>query len=137
ENTNRGCPFNADYIPGKSLPPARSIDSTTTGLGIATGKANLFDSDPTAVNPGGVPIFKNGRVAGGVGVAGAAFDVAEYAAFTASVSVPGFGPQVPPPGEVLVDSIALPFVNNTARPAGASAGTFAGTFLVSPIASPG
>jgi uncharacterized protein GlcG (DUF336 family) len=137
ENTNRGCPFNADYIPGKSLPPARSIDGTTTGLGIATGKADLFDSDPTAVNPGGVPIFKNGRVAGGVGVAGAAFDVAEYAAFTASVSVPGFGPRVPPPGEVLVDSIALPFVNNTARPAGASAGTFAGTFLVSPIASPG
>src|SRR5579863_6588502 len=50
ENTNRGCPFNADYIPGKAYPPARSIDGGEPGLGILTGKANLTDSVPSAVN---------------------------------------------------------------------------------------
>src|SRR5580704_6538736 len=56
ENTNRGCPFNAEYILGQEFPAARSIDGSTPGPGILTGKANLQDSDPTAVNPGGVPL---------------------------------------------------------------------------------
>src|SRR5271170_3744803 len=64
ENTNRGCPFNAEYISGQAFPPARSIDGVQTGLGILTGKANLDDSDPTAVNPGGVPLFKEGLMVG-------------------------------------------------------------------------
>ena len=82
ENTNRGCPFNTNYLSGKALPPARSIDGNTTGTGIVTGKADLFDSDPDAVLGGGVPIFKNGHLAGGVGVAGASNDADEYAAFS-------------------------------------------------------
>src|SRR5579872_984923 len=82
ENTNRGCPFNTNYLPGQALPPARSIDGSTTGAGIITGKADVFDSDPNAVNGGGVPIFKNGHLAGGVGVAGASNDADEYAAFS-------------------------------------------------------
>ena len=57
ENTNRGCGFNVTFAPGKAVPPARSIDNSTTGLGIITGKADNLDSDPTAVNPGGVPLF--------------------------------------------------------------------------------
>ena len=52
ENTNRGCPFNADYVPGQAFPPARSIDGMTTGLGILTGKANLNDSDPSGGKSG-------------------------------------------------------------------------------------
>src|ERR1700728_3266248 len=46
ENTNRGCPFNAEYIRGQAFPAARSIDGVQPGLGILTGKANLDDSDP-------------------------------------------------------------------------------------------
>jgi hypothetical protein len=38
ENTNRGCPFNADYVPGQEFPPARSIDGLQPGLGILTGR---------------------------------------------------------------------------------------------------
>ena len=31
ENTNRGCPFNAEYIQGQDFPPARSIDGVQPG----------------------------------------------------------------------------------------------------------
>jgi uncharacterized protein GlcG (DUF336 family) len=136
ENTNRGCPFNTNYLPGQALPPSRSIDGSTTGTGIVTGKANVFDSDPTAVNGGGVPIFKNGHMAGGVGVAGASNDADEYAAFN-GIAGTGLVPNPAPPGVVIIGGIALPFVQNTVAPAGITAGTANGTFVVGPIASPG
>src|SRR5258708_15194833 len=100
ENTNRGCPFNTEFIPGHEVPPSRSLDGTKPGLGILTGKADLNDSDPNAVNPGGVPLFKNGILVGGVGVAGVNPDVAEFAAFSGEA---GFGPVVPDPGVVFID----------------------------------
>lgn len=136
ENTNRGCPFNTNYLPGQALPPARSIDGTTTGTGIVTGKANVFDSDPTAVNGGGVPIFKNGHLAGGVGVAGASNDVDEYAAFN-GIAGTGLVPNPAPPGVVIIGGIALPFVQNTVAPPGVTAGTANGSFVKGPVASPG
>ena len=114
ENTNRGCPFNAKYLPGQDFPPARSIDGSQPGLGILTGKANLNDSDPNAVNPGGVPLFKQGVLVGGVGVAGVPPDVAEFAAFSGAGGA-GFGADPAPPGVVIINGIALPFVNQTSR----------------------
>src|SRR5271170_1773483 len=75
ENTNRGCTLSTNFIAGQSVPPARSIGGATTGLGVATGKADVNDSDPNAVNPGGVPLFRNGSVVGGIGVAGVTGDV--------------------------------------------------------------
>jgi uncharacterized protein GlcG (DUF336 family) len=136
ENTNRGCPFNTNYLPGQALPPSRSIDGTRTGTGIVTGKADLFDSDPNAVLGGGVPIFKNGHLAGGVGVAGASNDADEYAAFS-GIAGTGLVPTVAPPGVVIVGGIALPFVQNQVAPAGISAGTANGSFVVGPMDSPG
>ena len=85
ENTNRGCTLSTNYAAGQAVPPARSISGATTGLGIATGKADLNDSDPNAVNPGGVPLFQNGSLVGGIGVAGVSPDVAEYAAYAAAL----------------------------------------------------
>ncbi len=134
ENTNRGCPFNTQFIPGQDVPPARSIDGSKPGLGILTGKADFNDSDPNAVNPGGVPLFKNGVLVGGVGVAGVNPDVAEFAAFSGEA---GFGPVVPDPGVVFIDGIALPFVNQTTLPAGYKAGHANGGYIVAPHASPG
>ncbi len=136
ENTNRGCPFNVTYLPGQSLNPARSVNGSTTGLGIITGKADDFDSDPTAVNPGGVPLFKNGRIVGGIGVAGASFDVTEFSAFS-GVAGAGFAPSPAPPGVVIIDGVGLPFVNQTTRPSGSNAGVFNGTFTTGPVASAG
>lgn len=136
ENTNRGCPFNTNYLPGQALPPSRSIDGSTTGTGIVTGKADLFDSDPTAVNGGGVPIFKNGHLAGGVGVAGASNDADEYAAFN-GIAGTGLVPNPAPPGVVIIGGIALPFVQNQVAPAGITAGTANGSFVMGPLASPG
>lgn len=136
ENTNRGCALSANFISGKSLPPARSISGATPGLGIATGKVDVNDSDPNAVNPGGVPLFRNGTLLGGIGVAGAAPNVAEYAAYAAAISN-GFGPAPAAPGVVFINGVALPFVNQTFLPSGTSAGTFAGSFVAGPSASPG
>ena len=136
ENTNRGCPLNADFIPGQEVPPARSLDGSQTGLGIQTGKADLNDSDPGAVNPGGVPLFKNGAVVGGVGVTGVPPDVAEFAAFSGADGA-GFGPTPASPGVVIIDGIALPFVNQKIAPDGISPGSFEGGWIVQFHGSPG
>jgi len=158
ENTNRGCSFDATFNPGQAVPPATLINGTSPGLGIITGKANVFDSDSFAVNPGGMPIFENGILVGGIGVVAYDangndnYDAAEYAAFfgagglggvitvDSNVFGVGFVPTKLPPGVVTINGITLPFVNNTSLPAGYSAGTpgapLNGTFEVPPIASP-
>lgn len=136
ENTNRGCPLNVTFLPGKQLAPARSLDGAGTGLGIVTGKRDEFDSDPAAVNPGGVPLYKGGRLVGGIGIAGALPAVAEFAAVSALVGA-NLAPQPAPPGVVVVDGIALPFVSQTTRPAGVNAGSATGTYVLAPQASSG
>jgi uncharacterized protein GlcG (DUF336 family) len=136
ENTNRGCPLSTMFIAGQAVPRALSMDGVTPGLGVATGKADLNDSDPNAVNPGGVPLFRNGSVVGGIGVTGVAPDVAEFAAFAAATSN-GFGPAPAAPGVVFIGGVALPFVNQTTRPASVGAGSFTGGFIAGPVASSG
>ena len=135
ENTNRGCPLNATFLPGQTINPARSIDGLSLGLGIITGKSDTMDGDSTAVNPGGVPLFKNGYVVGGVGVVSTSADAAEYAAFSGA-SQPGFLPspsQLPPPGVVIIGGVALPFVNQTTPPNGIGPGTTNGTYTLGPL----
>ena len=136
ENTNRGCALSANYIAGQSVPPARSVGGATTGLGVATGKADVYDSDPNAVNPGGVPLYLNGSVVGGIGVTGVSSDVAEFAAYTAATSN-GFGPTPAAPGVIFINGIQLPFVNQTTAPSGVGTGNFTGSFIAGPLASPG
>jgi uncharacterized protein GlcG (DUF336 family) len=135
ENTNRGCPLNATFLPGQNIDPARSIDSLSLGLGILTGKPDAVDSDATAVNPGGIPLFKNGYAVGGVGVVSASPGAAEFAAFSGA-SQAGLLPspsQLPPPGVVIIGGVALPFVNQTTPPNGLGPGATAGTYLVGPL----
>lgn len=139
ENTNRGCSFNAVYNPGQAVPPATLINGSSPGLGIITGKANVYDSEPFAVNPGGVPLFKDGTLVGGIGVVAADVNVAEYAAFVAATTTP-FSIVVPSPGVVNINGINLPFVNSTSLPSGVSAGPAPGAvyaYEVGPMASPG
>ena len=137
ENTNRGCTLTTNYLPGQAVPAATSIDGTHPGLGPITGKVDLFDSDQSAVNPGGVPLYKNGVMVGGVGVAGVAPNIAEFAAFTGAVGA-GFGPTaIAAPAVVFINGIALPFVNQTAQPEGTAPGSFVGSFIVGPIDGPG
>jgi len=136
ENTNRGCPLNATFNAGKAINPSRSISGTNLGLGVLTGKVDLMDSDPAAVNPGGVPLFKDGHAVGGVGIVSTSTNVSEFAAFSGA-SQSGFLPtaaQLPPPGVVIIGGISLPFVNQTVIPSGVSAGTPGGAYLVGPIA---
>ncbi len=145
ENTNRGCalsPGLASTVP--PLKPATALDGSSPGLGIATGKADDADDMPAAVNPGGVPIFKNGQLVGGIGVTGVPPDIAEFAAFTATqINFEGVFldlSKLPPPGEVVIDGVALPNINNKTAPAGVTSGTFIPTGFTpghAPIDSPG
>jgi uncharacterized protein GlcG (DUF336 family) len=135
ENTNRGCPLNTTFLPGKNVDPSRSIDGLNLGLGITTGKADTIDNDPASVNPGGVPLFKNGYAVGGVGVVSTTSDAAEFAAYSGAHQS-GLLPdpsQLPPPGVVIIGGIALPFVNQTIPPSGIGPGTTAGTYVIGPL----
>jgi uncharacterized protein GlcG (DUF336 family) len=106
-------------------------------LGILTGKPNVQDYPNTAVNPGGVPIFKGNEVAGAIGVTGSDPNTDEFAAY-AGTFLNGFVPtDIPSPGQVVVNGVALPFVNQTTIPAGESAGAADGSFSLGPMASPG
>ncbi|MES2390158.1 MAG: heme-binding protein [Acidobacteriota bacterium] len=139
ENTNRGCGFNATYLAGQSLPVPGLLHAAGPGLGIQTGKVSTGDAESAAVNPGGVPIFKNNRVAGGIGIVATganASAIAEYAAVVGTLG-DGFAPTLPSPGEVVVGGVALPFVAQTTLPAGVSAGTANGAFTLGPVASGG
>ncbi|MGH7331647.1 MAG: heme-binding protein, partial [Candidatus Rokuibacteriota bacterium] len=145
ENTNRGCSLNTAFNAGKAIQPAQSINGLPCNpfirlgcsLGIATGKSDLVDTDPAAVNPGGIPVFKNGILVGGIGVTGVPSAVAEFAALIASVTAaPGFGPVAPDPGVVILDGIQLPFVEQTSQPPGTSPGQPSGTYVLGPSASP-
>jgi uncharacterized protein GlcG (DUF336 family) len=145
ENTNRGCELNAVFNPGKTIIPSRSLnglpcnslDTRGCGAGITTGKANLLDDDPNAVNPAGIPIFKDAALVGGIGVTGVDPVSAEFAAFVGSVPDDRFGVRAPEPGVVVLDGIQLPFVNQTTPLPGAGTGTTSGgTFVVGPVDSP-
>jgi uncharacterized protein GlcG (DUF336 family) len=141
ENTNRGCGFNTTFLAGQSLPAPTLLHSSAPGPGMVTGKADLLDSDQTTGNPGGVPIFKNGRVAGGIGVVAAPTTpnynaVVEYAAVAGTIGQ-GFAPVVPYPGAVVVGGVTLPFVNQTALPSGLTAGAAPGAFTLGPLAASG
>jgi uncharacterized protein GlcG (DUF336 family) len=100
ENTNKGCTLSAAYNAGMEITPPLSVDRTTTGLGIAA-------------LPGGVPLFKMGKVVGGVGVTGigANQDLCEFAAISGAAGA-GFAPNTPNPDELFIDGIRLPFIRD-------------------------
>jgi uncharacterized protein GlcG (DUF336 family) len=121
-------------------------------VGITTGKADVFDTgqdQPGAVpvNPGGIPIYRGAKVIGGVGVAGVAGNLAEYAATLAAAGSGrgmDFSEPLGKPGAVLIDGLRLPFfgtcttitcIRNSlrSRPAGSFPGQVSsGTFVVQP-----
>lgn len=153
ENTNRGCDLAVPFDPGQAVPPARSInglpcdpfDPRGCGTGPVTGKVDAFDSDQSAVDPGGLPVFRGSRVVGGIGVVAAeatgarasgATEFAALAAFDApAAAAGGLAPlpqPLPPPGVVFIDGIRLPFVRQVTRPTPFAPGNSAGTFVVTP-----
>jgi len=121
ENTNRGCGFNSAFLPGRDVPPARNLANDAPSKGVTT-------------VPGGLPLFKNGLMVGGIGVAGIDADAAEFATVAATAGTPFFVPlPLPQPGAVFIDGIRLPYVLQTAQPAGTQpAASPVGTFVVAP-----
>ena len=145
ENTNRGCTLVNDPNLTNKISPSLTLGGGF-GPGVITGKVDINDSNATAVNPGGVPIFYKNVVLGGIGVVTSASDpnVAEFAAFSGSTTArtgptDKFGPTAAAPGVVFIGGVALPFVDQTSLPAGFSAGPVGGTgsFLVAPTNSQG
>ena len=101
----RGCAIGNEF--------ALTNRATTRNIGYVTGKADVFDPGTpldVPVNPGGFGIYRNGRVVGGVGVAGVPPDFAEYAAFIGASAIGAlpFNP-LPAPGAVFIDGLRLPF----------------------------
>ena len=121
ENTNR-VDRHVNYLLGQEYPDPLNVDGTGPSLGITTGKVDVMDSDPHAVNPGGVPVFKDGKVAGGIGIAGVPGAQAEFAAAKG-----GNYPHIPPGKAILLQGVALPLVVNRNRPPHTTPGTFPGT----------
>jgi uncharacterized protein GlcG (DUF336 family) len=145
ENTNRGCTLVSSAALQNQIPPSLALGGGF-GPGVLTGKADAMDSDPLAVNPGGVPLFYQDVVVGGIGVVTSSSNpnVAEYAAFVGSTTQrsgpsDSFGPTPAAPGVVFIGGIALPFVTQTSLPAGVSPGPVAGAglYLVAPQNSSG
>lgn len=123
-----------------------------SSVGITAGKADVFDTGQDSltsvpVNPGGMPIYRGGKVIGGVGVAGVRPAFAEYAA-TAAAAGAGrgmdFSEPLGAPGAVFIDGLRLPFfgtctnitcIRNTlrGRPPGSTPGLVSnGTFVIQP-----
>ena len=71
ENTNRGCALSAriSFPANPFLPRAPSVVRNRASAS-PPAKRTSTTANPNAVNPGGVPIFKDGVRLGGVGVAG-------------------------------------------------------------------
>jgi uncharacterized protein GlcG (DUF336 family) len=145
ENTNRGCRLVNDPVYESRVPPSLALGGGF-GLGVITGKKDVVDSDPNAVNPGGIPIFYQNVVLGGIGVVTSSSNpnLAEYAGFTGATTQRGgvgdnFGATPAAPGVVSLGGIALPFVQQTTLPAGFSGGPAAGSafFVVGPTSSTG
>jgi len=145
ENTNRGCTLVGDPVFESRIPPSTAL-AGGAGPGIITGKKDILDSDPNSVNPGGVPIFYQNVVLGGIGVVTASSDLnlAEYVALVGATTQRGsagdnFGPTPAAPGVVFIGGIALPFVQQTILPSGVSVGPAAGagSYAVAPANSSG
>ncbi len=145
ENTNRGCTLANSAAFQSQIPPSLALGGGF-GPGILTGKADAVDSNPLTVNPGGLPIFYQNVVVGGIGVVTSSSNpnVAEYAAFAGSTTQrtgpsDSFGPTPAAPGVVFIGGVALPFVTQATLPAGISAGPVpgVGSFLVAPANSAG
>jgi len=134
--------------------PMRDLDGNElSSVGITTGKVDLLDSGATdllsvPVNPGGIPIYRGGKVIGGVGVAGVAPELAEYAATLASAGAGrglDFAEPLGSPGAVFIEGIRLPFfgtcttipcIRDSLRqaPPGSSGGRLSdGRFVVPPM----
>jgi uncharacterized protein GlcG (DUF336 family) len=108
ENTNRGCRISDNYAPGKPVPRSMNIDESAAGKGIAT-------------IPGGIPLFRDEVVIGGIGVAGVDPDAAEFAAVEASGMQFSLALPFPAPGALFVEGIRLPYVDQVVRLPGTSA----------------
>ena len=122
ENTNRGCDFNVQYLPGQAFPRETNVDGSYS-LGIGT-------------VPGGLPLFRGGvTVVGGIGVAGLVSDDADEYAATEGAQSGGFFVQLPlpSPGAVFLNGFQLPFIDSGV-PAGVQASASpGGTFQSGPL----
>jgi len=117
ENTNRGCNYNTQFVPGKEMPRPAALDGVSPSKGITT-------------IAGGYPLYRNNRIViGGIGVAGIDQNWAEFAVLDAAATVPEFLPDLknlPAPRAVFIDGFQLPFAFQFTRPEGTRAASTPG-----------
>ncbi|MCZ6699431.1 MAG: heme-binding protein [Planctomycetota bacterium] len=99
ENTNKGCVLSTAYNAGMAIAPPMNVLRTGPGIGIAT-------------IPGGVPLYKGNKLVGGVGVTGTTPDLSEFAAISGAAGAGFVLSAIPPPGEIFIDGVRLPFIHD-------------------------
>ncbi len=138
-STNRGANIaSADTTPATAFNPGFAFRPSRNGnlntiFPAAPGPS--FPSPGITLLPGAVPLFKAGRLVGGVGVfirenanSDPNVDAAEFAAIQGATGSGAFGDEnfffaIPPEGAITIVGILLPYVKQTTRPVGFGPGT--------------
>lgn len=109
ELTSAETGFETVFNDGMCLPPACKIDGSCPGPGLG-------------YLPGGVPLYKGGRIVGGVGCYGPPPDACEFA------SLEGAGDfalrTIPDEGAIFLVGVLLPYLSQTRRPTGFLPGVY-------------
>lgn len=139
----------AGFIIQEHFPPGISFRPGGPLYGVQFSSLNCSDIKPARIglsgDPGGLPIYKNGLPAGGIGIEGDGLytvdrdptdDDQPFEELIAAAAIRGFeAPALIRADNILIDGIRLPFTNVTNPPATSTTASIAGATIHGPFPS--